>query len=169
MPQAVAVSFVQRKAAGVPADSLAAWLLEFMFERCWSCTCLGVLLVADVWKEAVWEFRAKSGSSGSCRLFLHFLRKIAVQGMSGKTPGSPRHPSSRHPRPSDRSSVSVCLHRGWNCLPFVRIHSGNNSKIVFLCICICYEIKIMSKIIFICYAAPSKLQRTAVSVSATKN
>ena len=34
-------------------------------------------------------------------LILHFLGKIAVQKMSGKTPGSPRHPSSRHPRPSD--------------------------------------------------------------------
>ena len=50
----------------------------------------------------VWEFQAKSGSSGSCRLSLHFLGKIAVQKMSGKTPGSPRRPSStRHPRPSD--------------------------------------------------------------------
>ena len=44
----------------------------------------------------------KSGSSGSCRLLLHFLGKIAVQEMSGKTPGSPRHPSSRHPRPKAR-------------------------------------------------------------------
>ena len=46
--------------------------------------------------------RAKSGSSGSCRLFLHFLGKIAVQEMSGRTPGSPRHPCSRHPCSSDR-------------------------------------------------------------------
>ena len=29
-------------------------------------------------------------------------------------------------------------------LPFVQIHSGNNSKILFLCICICYEIKILT-------------------------
>ena len=44
------------------------------------------------WKVAdVWEFQAKSGSSGSCRLFLHFLGKIAVRKMSGRTPGSPRH------------------------------------------------------------------------------
>ena len=57
-------------------------------------------VVADVWED-VWEFQAKSGSSGSCRFLLHFLGKIAVQKMSGKTPGSPRHPSSRHPRPSD--------------------------------------------------------------------
>ena len=39
-------------------------------------------------------------------------------------------------------------------LPFVRIHSGNNSKIIFLCICTFYEIEIISTIIFICYAAP---------------
>ena len=45
--------------------------------------------------------RRTSGSSGSCRLFLHFLGKIAVRKMSGRTPGSPRHSSSRHPRPSD--------------------------------------------------------------------
>ena len=35
---------------------------------------------------------SKSGSSGSCCLFLYFLGKIAVQEMSGRTPGSPRHP-----------------------------------------------------------------------------
>ena len=58
-------------------------------------------VVADVWEKDVWEFQAKSGSLGSCRLFLHFLGTIAVQEMSGTTPGSPRHPSSRHPRPSD--------------------------------------------------------------------
>ena len=55
----------------------------------------------DVWEKDVWEFQAKSGSSGSCRLFFHFLGKIAVQEMSGKTPGNPRHPSSRHPWPSE--------------------------------------------------------------------
>ena len=37
---------------------------------------------------------------GTLRLFLCFLGKMAVQAMSGKTPGSPRRPSSRHPRPS---------------------------------------------------------------------
>ena len=42
---------------------------------------------ADVWEKHVWEFQAKSGSSGSCCLFLYFLGKIAVQEMSGKTPG----------------------------------------------------------------------------------
>ena len=35
--------------------------------------------VADVWKKGVWEFQAKSGSSGSCRLFLHFLGKIKAK------------------------------------------------------------------------------------------
>ena len=61
--------------------------------------------VADVWEKDVWDFQAKSGSSGSCCLFLHFLGKITVRQMSGRTPGSPRHPSSRHPRPSDESGV----------------------------------------------------------------
>ena len=36
-------------------------------------------VVADVWEKDVWQFQAKSGSSGSCRLFLHFLGKIAGQ------------------------------------------------------------------------------------------
>ena len=54
----------------------------------------------DVWEKDVWEIQAKSGSSGSGRLFLGFLGKVAVRKMSGKTPGSPRHPSSRHVRPS---------------------------------------------------------------------
>ena len=58
-------------------------------------------VVADVWEKDVWDFQAKSGSSGSCRLLPDFLGKIAVQEMSGKTPGTPRHPSSRRPRPSE--------------------------------------------------------------------
>ena len=70
-----------------------------------SHTPLSTRVVADVWEEKdVWEFQAKSGSSGSCGLSLHFLGKIAVREMSGKAPGSPRHPSSRHPRTSDRCS-----------------------------------------------------------------
>ena len=40
----------------------------------------------------VWDLQAKSGSSVSCR----FPGKIAVPEMSGKPPGRPRHPSSRH-------------------------------------------------------------------------
>ena len=39
-------------------------------------------------------------------------------------------------------------------IPFVRIHSGNNPKIVFLCIYICYEFENISGIISICYARP---------------
>ena len=39
-------------------------------------------------------------------------------------------------------------------VPFVRIHSGNNSKIIFLCICICYEMENNSKTISICNAGP---------------
>ena len=71
-------------------------------------------MIADVWEKDVWEFQVKSGSSGSCRLFLHFLGKIADQEMSGKTPRSPRHPCSRHPRPSEKffwgfTIVGVCL------------------------------------------------------------
>ena len=54
-------------------------------------------VVADVWEKDVWDFQAKSGSSVSCTLFLHFLGKIAVQKMSSKASGSPRHPSTRHP------------------------------------------------------------------------
>ena len=63
----------------------------------WSSECR---VVTDVWEKHVWDFQAKAGSSGSCRLFLHFPGKIAVQKMSGKTPGSPRDPSTRHPRPT---------------------------------------------------------------------
>ena len=69
--------------------------------------------IADVWEKDVWEFQAKSGSSGSCRLFLRFLGKIAVRKMSGRTPGTPRHPSSRHPRSSECSCYAcavVALH-----------------------------------------------------------
>ena len=65
--------------------------------------------------------------------------------------------------------VAFCLQLEASCLPFVRIHSGNNSKIIFLCICICYGIENNSETISICYAAPSKLQRKALSASATKN
>ena len=39
-------------------------------------------VVADVWEKDMWDFQAKSGSSGSCPLFLHFQRKIAVRRMS---------------------------------------------------------------------------------------
>ena len=64
-------------------------------------------MVADVWEKDVWDFQAKSGSSGSCCLFLHFLGKMALQKMSGRTPGSPRHPASRHPWPSDSRIVKI--------------------------------------------------------------
>ena len=46
-------------------------------------------MIADVWKKDVWDFQAKSGSSGPCRLFLRFLGKIAVLKMFGKAPGIP--------------------------------------------------------------------------------
>ena len=59
------------------------------------------------WEKDVWEFQAESGSSGSCCLFLYFLGKTAVQDMSGRTPGSPRHPSCRHPRPSEPHCFNI--------------------------------------------------------------
>ena len=56
-------------------------------------------------------------------------------------------------------SNSTCLlqnhsHSNSNELLFVQIHSGNNSKMIFLWICICYEIRTMSEIKSICYAVP---------------
>ena len=33
-------------------------------------------MVADVWEKDVWDFQGKSGTSGSCHLFLHFLLEI---------------------------------------------------------------------------------------------
>ena len=49
----------------------------------------------------VWEFRFWPS-------FPSFLGKIAVREMSGKTPASPRHPSSRHPWPSDSGAGNGC-------------------------------------------------------------
>ena len=51
-------------------------------------------VLVDVWETDVWEFQAKSGRF--LPSFLHFLGKIAAQEVSGKTPRSPRYPSSRH-------------------------------------------------------------------------
>ena len=64
---------------------------------------------SDVWEQDAWDFQGKSGSSGSCRLFLHFLGTMAVQKLSGKAPGSPRprHPSSRRPQPSAHLCAKV--------------------------------------------------------------
>ena len=83
--------------------------------------------------------------------------------------------SQKNPKQKNRTNSAKELSEqfegvtGHYPLPFVRTHSGNNSKIVFLCNCICDEIENNSEIISICYAAPSKLQRAAVSASATKN
>ena len=48
VPQVATVSLVQYRAAGVPLESLAAWLPEFALdsrlERCWIYTSLGVLI-----------------------------------------------------------------------------------------------------------------------------
>ena len=72
----------------------------------------------SVWEKDVWDFQGKSGSSGSCRLFLCFLGNIVVPKISGKAPGSPRHPSSRHPWSSDKKcpfpsfSPSFCSFEG---------------------------------------------------------
>ena len=46
----------------------------------------------------------------------HFLGKIAVPKMSGKAPGSPRHPSSRRPRPSDERQNFMNLGAGLEVL-----------------------------------------------------
>ena len=84
--------------------------------------CRAIRKVADVWEKDVWKFQAKSGSSGSCRLFLHFPGKIAVRKMSGRTPGSRRHPSSRHPRPSEQYPFEIVSQRGVShafCLVFM--------------------------------------------------
>ena len=98
----------QKKNRGLVGGSLENFNLAWNFQsqrailnffNLWALR--GVRKVADVWKKDVWEFQAKSGSSGSCRLFLHFLGKIAVRKTSGRTSGSPRHPSCRHPRPSE--------------------------------------------------------------------
>ena len=35
-----------------------------------------IRVVADVWENDVWEFQAKSGSSGSCCFFLSFKKKL---------------------------------------------------------------------------------------------
>ena len=45
--------------------------------------------IADVWEKDVWDFQAKSGSSGFLPSFPSFPREVAVQKVSGKTPGSP--------------------------------------------------------------------------------
>ena len=74
------------------------------------------------------------------------------------------HPTRKYP---DQKVWVRVPFSSLNYIPFVRIHSGNNSKIIFLCICICYEIENNSETIFICYATPSNLQRTAVPASAT--
>ena len=45
---------------------------------------LNLRVVADVWKKDVREFQAKSGSSGSCHLFLNFLGKSQFEKCLGK-------------------------------------------------------------------------------------
>ena len=83
----------------------------------WFMTFSGIRVVADVWERDVWDFQAKSGSSGSCRLFINFLGKIAAQKKtSGKTPASPRHSSSRHPRPSDLTMTLVHMNQSLGAL-----------------------------------------------------
>ena len=87
-------------------------------------------IAADVWEKDVWEFQAKSGSSGFCCLLLYFLGKIAVQEMSGKTPGSPRHPSSRRPRPSDNVGCGCgcqCFHTVPSSAPPSKLSSSQDS------------------------------------------
>ena len=55
---------------------------------------------ADVWKKDVWDFQAFS------QTFLELRSSLGNEGKDGKNlnsqtwPGTPKHPSSRHPRPS---------------------------------------------------------------------
>ena len=104
--------------------------------------------VADVWEKDVWEFQAKSGCSGSCRLFLHFLGKIAVQKLSGRRPGSPRHPSSRHPRPSVIVlPKATCKKISWQARVSLTIFGcefwffGLCVQSVFFCPCFCFTMR----------------------------
>ena len=64
-------------------------------------------VVVDVWEKDVWDFQAKSGSSGSCPLRLSFPQENRssknVWEKAWKL-GSPRHPLTRHPQPA----YSVC-------------------------------------------------------------
>ena len=43
-------------------------------------------VVADVWEKDVWDFQAKSGSSGFWPLGLHFLGKLTATKKSGQMP-----------------------------------------------------------------------------------
>ena len=87
-----------RDPQNLPFKTSIKWTYPRQF---WPCKVI-FRVVTDVWEKDVRaQFQAKSGSSTSCCLFLHFLGRIAVQETSGKTPRSPRHPSSRHPRPSE--------------------------------------------------------------------
>ena len=54
----------------------------------------------------VWEL-------SSLPSFPSFPREIAILKTSGKTPASSRHPSSRHPRPSDRCLQFSCGSALW--------------------------------------------------------
>ena len=47
-------------------------------------------------------------------------------------------PSAKKVMSHSRDGPGVTAASRTNIVPFVRIHSGNNSKIIFLCICICY-------------------------------
>ena len=57
---------------------------------------------------------------------------------------------------SSCSSPAFRTTYSFHTYPFVRIHNGKNSKIIFFCICICNAIKIMSKTILICYVKTAK-------------
>ena len=53
----------------------------------------------------------------------------------------------------------------WELLPFVQDHSGKSSKIIFLCICICYaKKKHMSETIWICSAVLLTAKNSCVCI-----
>ena len=63
---------------------------------------------ADVWKKDVWDFQAFS------QTFLELRFSLENEGKDGKNlnsqtwPGTPRRPSSRHPRPPDLQAIRGC-------------------------------------------------------------
>ena len=73
---------------------------------------------ADVWKKDVWDFQAFS------RTFLELRFSLGDEGKDGKNlnsqtwPGTPRPPSSRHPRPLEERWRITCRTRFFSHLEY---------------------------------------------------